>query len=697
MRSVILACLVVGITLPTMAQTYDVTTVTGVQPYTGSLRPNAVRIMKGPADNVLSAWQTLPFAWSLYGRPVTGYYASDNGYITFDSSATTSIPTNQPLPIPAPPNLAIFGYWSDLSFAGGQPDWSNEIRTITLGDAPHRFHLIMWVSALPPGGSASTSGLSFGIVLKEEGGFAIVQIAGRGTRNARGTMGVENTDGSKGVLLPGSPSISFPELTASGDDDICIHFSWTDQRYDLALTQVVLPELVRSGTSHAPMLTVKNVGAETVSSCLVHYQVNEGPVHTTPLPAPPLTPGYGTQMLLTPEWVADRPGEWSRFRFWISHLDSGTVIDGNPANDTLAFSVFVNLGVTTKKKVLVEEWTGAWCGWCPDGGLHMNEIERQYPDAVLVSLHAGGTDAMRIATVDSLAEAFHPSYPQAMIDRFLFPGGSKIPISRTSSAWEYRTGQRLFESTPVRVLLTTSWNPGTREVTTEASVRSVDYLMPGDYRLHVFLLEDFVTGSGSGYDQANSYSNNSSYPNHPYYSETNPITGYVHRHVVRQILTDVWGDAGVVPERPIPDQVYTKLYSATLPAGVDPTHVFVVAFVSSHHEDLTRRSVWNAEKVPLGSTSDLAPLSIPATADIQIWPLPLKGAGQISVDLNHPSPARVTVRDLLGRPRMQVWDAPLPSGRTILPFSSSTLESGIYLLCLEASDSFRSRWLVVLP
>lgn len=41
-------------------------------------------------NQVLSTIQTIPFDFSFYGQTITEYKASDNGYITFDVSATVS-------------------------------------------------------------------------------------------------------------------------------------------------------------------------------------------------------------------------------------------------------------------------------------------------------------------------------------------------------------------------------------------------------------------------------------------------------------------------------------------------------------------------------------------------------------------------------------------------------------------------------
>ena len=82
-------------------------------PSTGTLAPysslaTATVVVAQGSNDVLSAAQTLPFTWNFYGKPVTSYKVSDNGYITFDAAATTSVSVNTTLPNANAPKNAIF-------------------------------------------------------------------------------------------------------------------------------------------------------------------------------------------------------------------------------------------------------------------------------------------------------------------------------------------------------------------------------------------------------------------------------------------------------------------------------------------------------------------------------------------------------------------------------------------------------------
>ena len=103
--------------------------------------PAADTIMLEDADEQMTVPQALPFAWDFYGTPVTHYLVSDNGYLTFDTTATTSEPMNDTPPTAGSVNNAIYACWDDLMLqnATGAMD---RILNWTYGSAPNRTHVV---------------------------------------------------------------------------------------------------------------------------------------------------------------------------------------------------------------------------------------------------------------------------------------------------------------------------------------------------------------------------------------------------------------------------------------------------------------------------------------------------------------------------------------------------------------------------
>ena len=91
--------LLFAVALVSMAYSqYTETQSLGTNPPYNWDEPTATNIINNPANDVLSATQTLPFNFNFYGNTMTQYKASDNGYITFDAAATTSFASNTSIP-----------------------------------------------------------------------------------------------------------------------------------------------------------------------------------------------------------------------------------------------------------------------------------------------------------------------------------------------------------------------------------------------------------------------------------------------------------------------------------------------------------------------------------------------------------------------------------------------------------------------
>ncbi len=587
------------------AQTYTYTQTTGEQPYTASIRPSASLLLKGPANQVLSSWQQVPFDCTFYGEPVTGYYASDNGYITFDSSARGSVsPVGMVGGTTDPPNNCIYGFWEELALYSGQPAWSHEVRSITIGTAPNRYHVVMWISAVSRTAS-STSGISFAIVLKEAGGFAIVQVAGNHNNTFAGSIGAENADGTNAVFVDGSGSLDFPPLGPMGYDDVTYDFTFTTSLRDLAIKQIVVPPTVIVGSQFDASVVVTNSGAEAITLATVQVQA-DGIEPMQLLLNKVLASGHSDTLQLGVKISAASAGAFITVTAAIVDVN-GEGADDRPSNDVLSTRVMSRRGVSVPRRPLVEEFTGAWCGWCPDGALIMKSIEQQYPQAVLVAIHANQVDSMVIPTGQELATMYRPSFPTAMIDRTKFDGSTGVPISRSGGAWQKRVAEQLTKESVVLIAIEPRSSKEMELIAATVRVTFVDDVPADRYSLHVWLTEDGISKPIPGYRQRNYYSSNPDYPYHPLYSQPPYIDDWQHNHVLRESFTGTFGDTLIIPFQPVVGDTYSLVVSTTALASYIPENSRIVAFVARHHStDNTQRQVLNAqEAIVLGKTSSV--------------------------------------------------------------------------------------------
>lgn len=205
------------------AQSYDIVKSTGDHDFMFYFRQQARQALSPPADNVLSEWQKLPFAWKFFGQEVTGYYISDNGYITFDPQAKTSVAQPTALPSPTAPRNAIFAFWTDLRLEAGQGMWTNSVWTATFGEAPNRVHLIYYIGVVPAADTFATASIGFMLALYENGEFEAIFTSGRKASPLEATVGALSADGSMAVMAEG-PAFDYPNVGYGGDDDLSYRF-----------------------------------------------------------------------------------------------------------------------------------------------------------------------------------------------------------------------------------------------------------------------------------------------------------------------------------------------------------------------------------------------------------------------------------------------------------------------------------------
>ena len=174
---------------------------------------------------------------------------------------------------------------------------------------------------------------------------------------------------------------------------------------------------------------------------------------------------------------------------------------------------------------VVEEFTGTWCGWCTIGYEGMESAQATFGDnAVLIAVHVG--DVMEISDYKSVADRAD-GYPSSLINRSVDAYPSPYNLS-------YYINQSLNKGATAEIKVTASWNDGTKTaimIDTETRFSFSDN--NGQYGIAFVLIEDGMTGTGSGWAQSNYLSGNSNYAeSYPFwYKAPEKVTGVVFNHV----------------------------------------------------------------------------------------------------------------------------------------------------------------------
>ena len=252
---------------------------------------------------------------------------------------------------------------------------------------------------------------------------------------------------------------------------------------------------------------------------------------------------------------------------------------------------------TFTKKVLIEEFTGAWCGYCPDGAYRVkNLIDDNDGRVVGVSLHAGNPtgDAMEIAHTNYLETTYqNTGFPSGMVDRVSVNGSTSL----NRGYWEYVANDQLAKTAVCGLAIISEVNGQNANVEVHAGFSSTP--SGADYRLTVYLIEDGVTGEGYGYDQRN-YDN--TIAGSPFYDLGDPIIGYEHNHTLRAVLSESLGDE-ISPSSLVSGGEHIETYTVDL-SSYNKNNLSIVAFVTYIGSTITEHEIMNVQKCDIDGFQD---------------------------------------------------------------------------------------------
>lgn len=238
------------------------------------------------------------------------------------------------------------------------------------------------------------------------------------------------------------------------------------------------------------------------------------------------------------------------------------------------------------RHVLIEQITSSYSPFVPDATLHLDSVLDRWQQVIPVSLHT--SDPMQISagitSMQGLGATFAPGF---WIDRVQFPTSALEVVRGDLQPF---TALRVLDSLPGKIeLIQLHFDSLTRVLDGTAQI-SFSNTASADFRVNLYVVEDSVTGS-SGYYQANYYD---TVPGHPYFGQGNPIVGYPHPNVVRQMLGGTWGRDSIVPNSVVQGDTFLYPFSLTLPTNYVKDRVSVVPILQVYHPDSSQRNIWDS-------------------------------------------------------------------------------------------------------
>lgn len=225
------------------------------------------------------------------------------------------------------------------------------------------------------------------------------------------------------------------------------------------------------------------------------------------------------------------------------------------------------------KNVVLEEFTGVNCVFCPDGHARAQAIQDAYPDRVsLINIHTGGfanptgnQPDFRTAYGAAIAgQTGLTGYPSGTVNRHVFSGNNTI-LDR--GQWAARANQIMAMGSNVNVGVEATINAQTNVLTIHVEAYYTSNSSEPTNKLNVAILQDRTKGPQTGGGQGNNYN---------------------HMHRLVELITGQWGeDINTTTAGTFIDRTFTY----TIPADYRDVltkieDMRVVAFISNTTQEI---------------------------------------------------------------------------------------------------------------
>jgi hypothetical protein len=614
---------------------------------------------------------TLPFTFQFNGVGYTQFKVSTSGVLTFSTGATAVPPATRV----ALPNANIPD--NSVCVLGIKGSGTNDsIVTQTFGVAGSQQTWVLFSSYTSV---ASAAVWTYWSIVLEEGTNNIYIVDQRHAGVVPVSLGLQYNSTSA-LMVAGSPNVnSLAGADPTPVDNSYYAFIYGTQAADQAKlrTATANPYVLVPGTSTVSG-EIQNLGANTINNVDVKYEVN-GTVYTSTLSNINLTSGN------VYAFTHNTPINVSVANPYPTKVWVDLPNDADRSDDTLNTMV-TGLSYLPEKRVLIEEATGTWCGWCPRGAVYTEQIDTVHlGTAIVVAVHNG--DPMTNTAYDAGIGTLIGGYPSGCVDR------KSNDVDPTDFEATYL--DRITDVSPADVGVTATYNAATRQVDINVSSTFAANLT-GDFRLNAVLVEDDVTGTASGYNQTNYYSSASQNialvgAGHNWQTEpgTIPAANMHYNFVGRDILGGFDGQPGSVPSSVSASTTYNYTFNYTLPAGWDESQIRVIGML----QDVSSGHVLNVTRSPYLATTGINTLSAD-NFSMSLFPNPADAFTQLEVSLTKSTNYTIEMTDVLGK---VVYGQNITgsTGKNVITLPVSGLNSGIYLVKVNVEGSVLTTRLMV--
>lgn len=447
-------------------------------------------------------------------------------------------------------------------------------------------------------------------------------------------------------------------------DDFAFTFDPLVQKpNDAAMYQLSSRTIGLTGDQLPVTATLRNLGTNAITSFDVSMDNGQGPQTSSVT---------GVNIAPLSLYTFDLPSSYTLvdgeqdLNISFSNINGG--LDDDPANNDKT-AVLRGYTPAPNRGVVVEEATGTWCQWCVRGIVFMERLRSWYPNH-FIGIGVHNNDPMEIAEYDAGLTSLpdFSGFPSVAVERKLLinPASMELPVL-----------EALTQPTPAALVNGASFDANTGELKVSVTANFTQ-AVTGDYRIIAVLVEDEVTGTGSGYAQSNAYAGGANGPMGGFENKpaTIPAAQMVYEDVARALLGGFAGQSGSLPGAIAAGASYSANYTYTLTPENDITHMRIVGILIDENGAIVNGNMETIDEA-IANGFTVGADDVRYADRLDIAPNPAADAFFLRLSVNRAADAQVRVFNSLGA---VVRDQNLGTvaGEYMTQINTADLSAGVY-------------------
>lgn len=349
----------------------------------------------------------------------------------------------------------------------------------------------------------------------------------------------------------------------------------------------------------------------------------------------------------------------------------------------LGLALTVQQSVAQVRKILIEEFTASWCGWCPFGALELDSLEIKNPGKIIpVAIHDGDKYVIP-EELKIIQELKCTMLPSMSMDRHFWVKGPNVWDSTSNMYLLCESGPSYIDLQSYaakRLAIKPSCSVGLSNISYDAITKQVSVTVnttftradSGDIRFNLYLTEDSIQVLNEQVNDANMYPG-------PFYMKGNPFAKWYHNHVIRSMQGGAWGTSGAIPAKVSTSNSYSTNYTFKISSSYNLKYLNLIGVVQKYDSVYTRREILNCEITRLSKALATGVIPEEQQTNISIYPNPTKGNCTIDILLPRDAKTSIDVINTLGEKVGNIVNTILSAGSNRIDWTSD-LPTGIYFI-----------------